>query len=126
MDYSQPSPIVKSKAPRKSRAEGLYASEMLDRLRALGARIKHARIQRKWRQVDVADKTGLSRTAIDAVERGEPTTGIATYFHILWVMGLDKELDLIADPGLDREGLALSYSVTDKRVRIVRKVDNDF
>jgi len=39
-------------------------------------------------------------------------------------LGLDREIDLIADPGLDREGLA--YLPEQKRVVPKRTVDNDF
>jgi len=102
------------------------APEMLGRIRALGMRIKQARISRKWRQADVVGRSGLSRSTIEAIERGAPTTSISAYCHVLWIMGLDRELDLIADPGLDREGLSLSFSVDEKRVRIPRKVDNEF
>jgi transcriptional regulator with XRE-family HTH domain len=102
------------------------ALETLARLVALGNRIKLARLHRKWRQRDLVDKSGLSRSTIEAIERGEPGTSIVSYLHVLWLMGLDRELDILADPGLDREGLTLAYSVTDKRVRIPKKIDNDF
>jgi len=121
--------IHKSKTkepPLKKKVDSLMAPEMLDRLRALGKRIKQARINRKWRQEDLVSRSGLSRSTIESIERGAHGTSIAAYFHVLWIMGLDKELDLIADPGLDREGLSLTFSVTDKRVRISKKVDNEF
>jgi hypothetical protein len=44
----------------------------------------------------------------------------------LWVLGLLDELDLVADPGLDRDAHALTFSVADKRVRPRRRLDNDF
>lgn len=119
MDANQPKSQAKS-------ATSLMAAEMLARVRALGLRIKQARIQRKWRQEDIVNRSGLSRSTIEAIERGEPGTAIASYFHVLWIMGLDRELDLIADPGLDREGLSLAFSVDEKRVRLPTKVDNEF
>jgi hypothetical protein len=45
---------------------------------------------------------------------------------VLWVLGLDREIDLLADPGLDREGIALTFSSADKRVRPRTRLDNDF
>lgn len=102
------------------------APEMLDRIRALGKRIKQARIHRKWRQADLVNRSGLSRSTIESIERGAPGTSISSYFHVLWIMGLDRELEIIADPGLDREGLSLAFSVHEKRVRLPTKVDNDF
>jgi len=93
----------------------------------LGARLRVARMRRKLRLEDVADKTGLSRSTIEAVERGALTTSFGAYLAVLSALGIGRELDLIADPGLDRDGLALSLSAADKRVRVQRKnVGNDF
>ncbi len=100
--------------------------EISEQLIALGLRIRVARVRRKFRQADLARQAGLSRTAIEAVERGEPTTGIATYLRALWAMGLNREFDLVADPGLDRDGLSLELSVLTKRVSVARKANNDF
>ncbi len=97
---------------------------MLARIRALGLRVRTARIRRKLRQSDLAAKTSLSLSTIKAIESGEMTTSIGAYAQTLWVLGLDREIDLIADPGLDREGLA--YSVDKKRVMPKRKIDNEF
>jgi transcriptional regulator with XRE-family HTH domain len=115
-----------TKKPSRKSATSLMAPEMLARIRALGLRIKQARIHRKWRQEDIVSRSGFSRSTIEAIERGEPGTAISSYLHVLWIMGLDRELDLIADPGLDREGLSLEFSVKEKRVRIPTKVDNEF
>lgn len=92
----------------------------------LGARIRTARVRRKLRKEDLALKAGLSRNAIDAVEAGKLTTGLGTYLQALWAMGLAEGLDLIADPGLDRDGLALELDAKTMRVRVGAKADNDF
>ena len=99
---------------------------LADQVSALGLRIRGARQARRLRLEDIADKTGLSRKTVEAVERGEPSTSLGAYVAVLGCMSLAQELDLIADPGLDREGLALRFSVADKRVRLSQKVDNDF
>jgi transcriptional regulator with XRE-family HTH domain len=100
--------------------------EVAAQIRTLGVRIRAARILRGMRQEDLATKSGLSRTAIEAVERGAPTTGLGTYLRALWAMGLNQELDLLADPGLDRDGMALQFNVQSKRVGVARKPRNDF
>jgi hypothetical protein len=51
---------------------------------------------------------------------------LAVVLQVLWDLGLAAELELIADPGLDRDGLALSLSADKKRVFVPRKVDNAF
>lgn len=87
-------------------------------LRALGARLRAARLRRKLRQEDVAAKLGFSRDTLNAIERGNMTTSAGAYLSVLWVYGLQREVDLLADPGLDREGLALTFDVGEKRVRV--------
>ena len=104
----------------------LFSEELLDRLHRLGQRVRDARVHRRLRQIDLAEKSGLSRSTIESIERGEASTSLGAYAHTLWVLGLDREIDLLADPGLDREGIALTFSSVDKRVRARSKLDNDF
>lgn len=101
-----------------------FSEELVERIRGLGQRIRVARIRRKLRQSDLAAKTMLSKSTIEKIEHGELTTSIGAYAQALWVLNLDRELDLIADAGLDREGLA--FSVGQKRVMPRRKIDNEF
>jgi transcriptional regulator with XRE-family HTH domain len=92
----------------------------------LGSRIRQARLRRKLRQEDVAGKIGRTRATVIAIERGSPTTEIGAYIQTLWVLGLLQELELVADPGLDRDGQALTFSAADKRVRLRQPLNNKF
>ncbi|MBM0105811.1 helix-turn-helix domain-containing protein [Steroidobacter sp. S1-65] len=105
-----------------SHLEGAPA-EAIERL---GARIRVARLRRKLRQQDLAKKIGRTRATVIAIERGSPKTEIGASVSALWVLGLLQELDLVADPGLDRDGQALSFSVSDKRVRLRQQLNNKF
>ena len=87
-------------------------------LQALGARLRVARLRRRLRQEDVAAKLGFSRDTINAVERGRMTTSVGVYLSVLWVYGLQREVELLADPSLDREGAALTFDVAEKRVKV--------
>lgn len=97
-----------------------------DALVRLGSRIRLARLRRKLRQEDLAAKIGRARATVIAIERGSPKTEIGAYISALWVLGLLQELELVADPGLDRDGQALSFSVSDKRVRLRQQLNNNF
>ena len=90
-------------------------------IQALGARLRAARQRRGLRQEDVAAKLGFSRDTINAVERGSMTTTIGAYLSLLWVYGLQREFDLLADPGLDREGAALTFDLGERRVTLRKK-----
>jgi len=48
------------------------------------------------------------------------------YTALLWAYDLLNQLDDVADPALDREGLALSLPKTHDRVRAKNELDNDF
>jgi transcriptional regulator with XRE-family HTH domain len=92
----------------------------------LGSRIRLARLRRKLRQEDLARQIGRTRATVTAIEQGSPTTEIGAYVAALWALGLLQELDLVADPGLDRDGQALSFSAADKRVRLRQQLNNKF
>lgn len=106
--------------------ESVNDDPVLQIAKRLGVRIRAARIRRKLRQEDLARRTGLSRTSIQNIERGDPACSLSIVFQVLWNLGLANEIELIADPGLDRDGLSLAFSADKKRVFVPRKVDNDF
>lgn len=109
------------------RISSTLSKEYAQQATALGRRIRAARQRRRLRLEDMADKAGLSRSTVEAVERGALSTSFGAYLAVLGALGLTRELDIVADPGLDRDGLSLEFSVMDKRVRVPRtKVDNDF
>jgi transcriptional regulator with XRE-family HTH domain len=95
-------------------------------LARLGARIRLARLRRKLRQEDLAAKIDRTRATVIAIERGSASTEVGAYVSALWALGLLQELELVADPGLDRDGQALSFSVSDKRVRLRQPLNNKF
>jgi transcriptional regulator with XRE-family HTH domain len=92
----------------------------------LGARIRLARLRRKLRQEDLAAKIGRTRATVIAIERGSSKTEIGAYVSALWVLGLLQELELVADPGPDRDAQALCFSAADMRVRLRRQLNNKF
>lgn len=92
----------------------------------LGHRIRAARIRRKISQHGLAGRTGLSRSSIQALERGELSVSLGIVLKVLWHLGLTDAIALIADPGLDRDGLTLSLSTDKMRVYAPRKINNDF
>jgi transcriptional regulator with XRE-family HTH domain len=93
---------------------------------SLGARIRIARQRRGLRVEDVAEKATVSKKTVEAVEKGSVTTSLGAYLAVLSCMSLGNEIDLIADPGLDRDGAVLVYEQATHRVRPSRKLNNDF
>ncbi len=110
----------------KSKVQTVYPEEVSAIAVRLGERIRVARVRRKIRQTDLATRTHLSRSTIQAIERGESSCAVGSVLQVLWVLGLSAEVELIGDPGLDEGGLVFSLADGVRRVRIATKLNNDF
>jgi transcriptional regulator with XRE-family HTH domain len=93
----------------------------------LGRHIRTARLRRKMRVVDLAERVGVSRYLIADVENGKPTTSVAAYVGALWALGLSDELQNVADPDRDDEGKTLESTRFPKTAaKRKQELDNDF
>lgn len=75
-----------------------------DRLAQMGERLRLARRRRKLSAAMVAERAGMSRVTLTAVEKGMPGVTIGSYLAVMQVLGLDAGIDKVAaeDP-LGRE-----------------------
>jgi transcriptional regulator with XRE-family HTH domain len=62
----------------------------------LGGRIRAARLRRRMTQATLAARADVSLPTIRKLEKGDPTTSLATMVRALQVLGLEKDLDLLA------------------------------
>lgn len=65
-------------------------------LSALGENIRLARLRRGFSAALVAERAGMSRTTLRAVEHGEPTVSMASYANALHALGLHEDLASVA------------------------------
>jgi len=65
-------------------------------LKQLGENIKLARLRRGFSAQLVADRAGMSRTTLWAIERGDPGVTLGAYANVLHGLGLHDDLALIA------------------------------
>ena len=69
----------------------------LQRLLAeLGDNIRLARLRRRFSTTIVAERAGISRNTLRAIEQGAPNVTFAAYVNVLLCLGLEKDLKLIA------------------------------
>ena len=99
-------------------------SDSLKRSVLLGERIRLARVRRGWTGAELAERAGVSRNTISALERGSPGTAIGVYLSVLWALGLEKSLDGVADPEMDTHGKVLEAARRPKRARAARRRDS--
>jgi transcriptional regulator with XRE-family HTH domain len=96
-------------------------------LERLGRNIRTARLRRRWRLEDVAERMGVTRYTVADVERGKPGTSVAAYLGALWVLGLLEQMAEVADPDRDEEGKALEGARSPTQApRRHRRLDDDF
>jgi transcriptional regulator with XRE-family HTH domain len=73
-------------------------------LSELGANIRAARLRRRLSTIQVAERAGITRQTLHAIEKGAPTVGMGNYAHVLMVLGLEKDLlQVAADDVLGRK-----------------------
>lgn len=62
----------------------------------LGQRLREARLRRRFTASLVAERADISRQTLTKVERGDPAVTLGTYVRVLVVVGLEKDLALVA------------------------------
>lgn len=66
-------------------------------LERMGEQIKLARLRRKLSAELVAERAGISRATLWAIEKGSPSVAMGMYAAVLHALnGMDKDLELIA------------------------------
>jgi len=65
-------------------------------LAQLGARLKTARETKGLKAVELARRIGVSRTTLQAVERGKPSPSIGTYISVMSALGMAADVALLA------------------------------
>ena len=61
-----------------------------------GGRIRLARLRRNFSAELVAKRTGIGRRTYTKIEQGDPNVSLASYSMVLFVLGLNKDIDLLA------------------------------
>ena len=92
----------------------------------LGQSLRTARIRRKSTVDEVAQKIGTGRRAVMDAEKGKASTGIGIYVALLWAYGLLPQLNDVADPAKDEQGLMLVAPKEKTRARKSGELDRDF
>ncbi len=69
-------------------------------LAGVGENLRSARLRRRLSAAKVAECAGISRNTLYHLEKGSPSSSIATLFRVLIVLGLEEDLSLLAKDDL--------------------------
>lgn len=87
-----------------NKRKSLLMPSSLKVLKELGENIKLARLRRKLGAEQVSERANISRATLWHVEKGSPSVAMGTYYQVLFVLGLDKDLlKVAADDTLGRK-----------------------
>lgn len=65
-------------------------------LKGLGENIRLARLRRKLSSMMVSERAGMTRMTLRSIEKGEPTVSLGAYANVLFSLGLEQDLALVA------------------------------
>ena len=70
--------------PKQKLSRKTLPSAVALALQRFGRNIARARKRRRLKQVELAEKAGISKVTMQSVERGSPTTSIGTYLDTIF------------------------------------------
>jgi len=65
-------------------------------MEGLGENIKLARLRRKLSAGQISERAGISRSTLWQIEKGSPNVSMGYYAQVLFVLGLEKNLSIMA------------------------------
>ena len=94
-----------------------FPFEVTKAARELGENVRIARKRRRLRQVELAQKVGVTEKTLRRLEGGDAGVSIGTVLSVLWALGLLSNVKMLADPDRDAHGKTLELARLPKRVR---------
>lgn len=65
-------------------------------LQEMGENIRLARKRRKLSESQVAERAGIARSTLQLIEKGTSGVAMSSYLQVLFVLGLEKDLQQVA------------------------------
>ena len=78
---------------RKTKVQSPSVQRLLKRF---GENIRLARLRRGFSMEIVAERAGMSRTTLSAIEKGEAGVTLGSYANVLHILGLHQDISLLA------------------------------
>ena len=78
------------------KTEEIILPKNLRILTTLGENIRLARLRRKLSSEQIAERAGIGRMTLWKIEKGTPTVSMASYLQVLFILGLESDLQQVA------------------------------
>ncbi|MBV6512404.1 MAG: helix-turn-helix transcriptional regulator [Ignavibacteriales bacterium] len=93
-------------------------------LKLLGENIQLARLRRRLSMAQIAERAGISRPTLTAIEAGKPNVSIGNYAMVLFILGLLDDLTAVARDDVFGRKLQDAGIIVKKRAPGKRRSDN--
>ncbi len=93
-------------------------------LTTMGENIKLARLRRKLTMEQVSERAGISRSTLWQVEKGLPNVTMGIYIQVLFVLGLENDIQLLAGDDILGRKLQDNAILVKERAPKRKKKDN--
>ena len=84
----------------------------------LGGRLKRARVKQCLNTTQLAQRAGISRMTLSAVEAGAPTPTMGSYLRVMSALGVSGDLVLLASDALESPATADVAGQAGKELRV--------
>ncbi len=95
-----------------------YTIPVMGALRKLGRDISESRRRKRVTLELLAERSGISRTTICRIEKGDPSCLIGGYASVLYVLGMIERVSDLADAAHDMSLRQIEEERLPKRVRL--------
>lgn len=105
----------------------VYSPYAQEAAQLLGARIRLARMRRRWTVAELAERAGVTRFTLSKVERGDPSVGLGVAFEAAALVGVPLFDQDRRGLGAERAGTRDQLALLGQRVRTgPHEVKDDF
>jgi len=91
-------------------------------LLTIGKQLEIARLARRLKQSELADRAGVTRQTIGKIESGQSVQN-KNFIKVLWALGLDDVLCRALAPENDKLSTSLAFGSLPKRIKNISSND---
>ncbi|MCK9489804.1 MAG: helix-turn-helix domain-containing protein [Xanthomonadales bacterium] len=102
-----------------------YSRHGREALALLGKQIRLGRKQRRWSELELAERAGIARATLQKIEKGDPGSSIGLVFEVAVLVGVPLFKPELPDLVRERERVDDKLALLPKAVRAIPKAVDD-